>query len=106
MRRPARALLLSLALLAHGCAPGSPSSPCRIDKITLDSVRLGKPQPLQIYLPPGYTGDAAYPVLYFLADYGGTAETVMSEYGAAAQAPADFERPPPASASAWPKRPT
>jgi enterochelin esterase-like enzyme len=38
---------------------------------------------IKVYLPPGYEDGEDFPVLYFFADYGGGAYTVMEQYGAA-----------------------
>ena len=52
----------------------------KAEKITFYSDILRKEMILQVYIPPGYSGDDKYPVLYFIADYGGSAYTVVNEY--------------------------
>lgn len=87
-KRSALTAVVLLALLLSGCAAVEGGTVPQIDKISVESALLGKAMPVQVYLPPGYSQDARYPVLYFLADYGGTADTVMRQYGAAERAEA------------------
>lgn len=64
-------------LLCVGCSSNKVEN---VDKITYFSDILGKEMILQVYIPPGYSEDEKYPVLYFIADYGGTSYTVMNNY--------------------------
>jgi enterochelin esterase-like enzyme len=41
---------------------------------------LEKEMTVQIYKPSAYSTNISYPVLYFIADYGGSSYTVMNEY--------------------------
>lgn len=92
MRRVFAACALLALLLLGGCAArkAGPEGPV-IEDVVISSRALGKDVPVKVYLPEGYTAQGAYPVLYFLADYGGTGHTVMQEYGAAETAAAMLE---------------
>lgn len=59
-----------------------------IDEIVIDSRYLNENLILKVYKPEGYSENVRYPVLYFIADYGGSAFTVMDEYLAGAEADA------------------
>ena len=54
----------------------------RIEKIEFDSKVTGNKRPASIYLPPGYSADRKYPVLYLLHGIGGN-ETHWPGPGAA-----------------------
>lgn len=79
-------LALCLTTAAIGCSPSAPNHSVRIDDLTLESDLLGKSMSLKVYVPGGYTETIRYPVLYFIADYGGSAYTVMEDYGIAEKA--------------------
>jgi enterochelin esterase-like enzyme len=51
-----------------------------VDKISFVSRLLDKEMTVQVYKPPSYSTNISYPVLYFIADYGGSSYTVMNEY--------------------------
>ena len=76
-------LLLILIVILPGCLNDDGSN---VDKISFHSELLDKEMIIQIYRPPGYTNDISYPVLYFIADYGGSSYTVMNEYAVPATA--------------------
>src|SRR6185436_7802166 len=54
----------------------------RVEKIEFDSKVTGGKRPASIYLPPGYSADRKYPVLYLLHGIGGN-ETHWPGPGAA-----------------------
>ena len=89
MRRHNRTILLLLmaalaaflpVLILTGCTPQARTVPERLDKFRFDSQILGKSMGLQVYLPPDYDPESAYPVLYFLPDGGGSDYTVVNDY--------------------------
>lgn len=48
------------------------NSSSTIERIRMDSKLLGKEMHASVYLPPGYSSDAQYPVLYLFHGYGGS----------------------------------
>jgi enterochelin esterase-like enzyme len=54
----------------------------RVERIEYDSTTVGIKRPAMVYLPPGYSADTKYPVLYLLHGIGGN-ETNWSRAGAA-----------------------
>ncbi|MFC5468063.1 alpha/beta hydrolase [Cohnella suwonensis] len=44
----------------------------RIDSVSFHSTALNRDMSLSVYLPPAYSPDARYPVIYLLYGYGGT----------------------------------
>jgi enterochelin esterase-like enzyme len=69
--------LLNLIIILLSCSNDKQSN---ADKITFFSKPLDKAMTVQVYKPPGYSKNISYPVLYFIADYGGSSYTVMKEY--------------------------
>lgn len=91
-RMAALALAAALAAVTTGCGSGSegerpaaapPSEtaaqaeakPSRLEEATLHSEALGSDMKAMIYLPPGYSAEERYPVLYVLYGYGGDRHT-------------------------------
>lgn len=80
-------LLLLMTIVQSGCsefsnqpaaAPSEGSAvitqtdtPSRIESITFKSAALDRDMAVDIYLPPGYSPENKYPVLYILYGYGG-----------------------------------
>jgi enterochelin esterase-like enzyme len=54
----------------------------RVERVEFDSSVVGGKRPAMVYLPPGYSPDRQYPVLYLLHGIGGN-ETHWTQFGAA-----------------------
>jgi enterochelin esterase-like enzyme len=80
-----RRVIYVFAALLLGCCFAACSvkeTNARLKSITLHSEALDKDMRINVYLPEGYDGSKAYPVLYFLPDYGGGAAIVFGIYEA------------------------
>lgn len=66
-----------------GCSMKNDGDGIRVDDLTLTSNALGKDMRLRVYLPTGYNENDRFPVLYFIADGGGSADTVINQYSIA-----------------------
>jgi enterochelin esterase-like enzyme len=73
--------IISIILFVQGCDRNNKDNISRLKTITIQSKILGKDMESKVYLPKGYISDNKYPVLYFFHDYGGTADTVIYDYG-------------------------
>jgi enterochelin esterase-like enzyme len=62
--------------------PGVPSG--RVERIEFSSSVTGGKRPAMVYLPPGYSAERKYPVLYLLHGIGGN-ENHWTQFGAADQ---------------------
>ncbi len=62
------------------CSCSKKKAETNIDTFTFHSVILNKDMQVQVYLPPKYSDDTGYPVLYFFHDHGGSPYTVMEQY--------------------------
>ena len=74
-------LIAAVCFIFCGCAKKEPGYD--VEDVTFYSAILNEDMKLKIYLPPGYAKGEDYPVLYFLPDWGGSAYTVMDQYGTA-----------------------
>ena len=75
------AVISAICMVLAGCAKKAPEYDVR--DVTFHSAILNEDMKLKIYLPPGYAEGEGYTVLYFLPGGGGSAYTVMDQYGAA-----------------------
>ena len=73
-------LLVVIIFFTEGCDKSSKENISRLKTITIQSEVLGKDIKSKVYLPKEYNNDEKYPVLYFLHDGGGTADTVIFQY--------------------------
>lgn len=80
-----RRVICVLAALLMGCCSAACSAKetnGRMKAITLHSKALDKDMKINVYLPEEYDKGKAYPVLYFLPDYGGGAAIIFGAYDA------------------------
>ena len=81
IKRFAFCLLIGAILFNTSCSKDAVESNPQLISSSLDSKILNKKMNYKVYLPKYYNTDQRYPVLYFIPDYGGTDDTVISEYG-------------------------
>lgn len=81
MKRFVLLIIIVFTLCMVGCFQKKSNHDERLKIIKMQSTVLNKVMTSQVYLPEGYNNNTKYPVLYFLASYGGSSYTVVDKFG-------------------------